>query len=232
MEIGLVAQRAMDLYYGQYKTDEDYFGLDDFISQVKSEYANIITNEYNNDKLLNKQLHGFSFVTIPNDLLKSVDIEVKNDGGQRYADLPAPVFIFPYDSMNSGVQYVLPLINKGDSDIVSSNHGAFVKVSVNDRWQLELITHGTRNYYSIEYQRIVFDKLYLKELKKIRVVYVPEVSSLKDDDQISDGRVSMVENAVLQKMLAAKNGAIVDMSNDSNTNKVVETEINKKQLED
>ena len=50
------------------------------------------------------------------------------------------------------------------------------------------------------------------------------------DDEINEGPATQIRIALLQEMLGAKNGAIVDKSNNSNPNKALETEIDSTQL--
>lgn len=224
MRIGDIAQRIMDLYYQGYATDEDFFSLPDFVSQVKSAYTNQIITDYESDKLLNQQLEGFSFITLPMDLLKYEDIEVKKDEmGVLYVPLSKPVFVFPYDSMASGVQSIQRVVK----DRITSDF--FVKVSVNDLWKLDHIMHGNRTYFSVQYNKIIFEKTGCN-FDKIRIGYVPMVSSMTEDDEIADTRVDRIEISVLQKMLAAKQGVIIDQSNNSNPNKAIETEIDSNQM--
>lgn len=225
MRIGDLAQRTMDLYFQNYGTDEDFFSLPDFVSQVKTAYTQQIISDYEADKVLNSQIDGFSYITIPVDVLKYEEVEVvKEKDGLIYAPLEMPVFIFPFDSMASGLQSV----QKIEKDRVTNDF--FVKVSINDTWKVPYVRHGSRSYFSVEYKRIVFERLACNGIKKVRIGYVPQVSSLDENDEISDTRAERIETSVLQKMLAAKQGVITDMSNNSNPNKALETEIDSNQM--
>ena len=225
MRIGELAQQIMDEYYQQVATDEDFFSLEDFVSRVKSTYSSIITEYYQSDKLLNRQIDGFSYVTVPLDLLRYETVEVREGLGKvKYAPFEHPIFLFPYDSMVSGLQSVRQLREDG------SLSSEFVKISVNDTWKTDHIKHGSKNYYSTEFKRVVFQKLHCKDLKKVVIGYVPQVSSFTMDDEINEGPATQIRIALLQEMLGAKNGAIVDKSNNSNPNKALETEIDSTQL--
>ena len=83
MRIGELAQQIMDEYYQQVATDEDFFSLEDFVSRVKSTYSSIITEYYQSDKLLNRQIDGFSYVTVPLDLLRYETVESTIVTGKR-----------------------------------------------------------------------------------------------------------------------------------------------------
>lgn len=221
MRLAELAQRIMDIYYQDYTSDEDFLDIEDFKSQVSTAYAKLLTDDYQAQKLINKQLEGISVVSLSPDLLVSKVIKLQKEGDLYVAPLPHPFFVFPFDAMATSIQSVTP---------VGQRCNEFIKASIDDRWKICMITQGTKSYYTCELNKIVFERLACKNLQEVNVTYAPAFDSSNNYFFIPDTRAFTIQTMVLQVMFAARDGNVIDMSNDSNQNKAQQTEIDSELL--
>lgn len=215
MRLAHLAQLIADLYFQDYPSDEEFFDIEDFKSQVSSAYAKLLNDDYQTQKLINRQDEGFSIVSLSPDILRRETITLEKEGDVYVAKLKKPFFVFPFDSMATAIQSV---------SVPDHRCNEFIKVSIDDRWKICQIKQGSKNYYSCDIDKIVFERLACKDVKEVSVLYAPAFDSTDNDFIIPDTRSFVIQTMVLQVMFAAKQGRVIDMSNDSNNNAIVQTE--------
>jgi hypothetical protein len=215
-QIDILAQDIMDLYYGDFKEEnEDFFDIDFFIRQVEDTHAFILREEYKQmyAMLRADNRHKVDMVSIPDRWLVRGSLEVKSDkDAPAYVALKNEIFSFPYDQTSCGVQDVIPL---EDCTLIRSSYSDVWKEKFTGkigRWFIipdnEGVKIGFKNYTG-----------------KVEVLYVP-VAGAKTF--IDEGLADQIKDIILNRMFKAKSGeGVIDKTNDSNPNAIPETEINK-----
>lgn len=209
-----IADMAEDLYYQNYKADDQFFDLAHFKFLLATKYAEIINDEYKANKLLNKTLTGFSWVEISQDWLITESVEIKRDKDEMSAELSQGIFGFEFDALSSGVQFVN----------IGGQCGELVRISINDRFAVCRMPITAQIMYYVKGSKIIFVNMNC-DVKEAEVMYIPSVDCTNDDALLSDYKVHPMITETLNLMFGSKNGNIVDMTDDSNPNTSPATEL-------
>lgn len=220
MFLGDVAEKAMDLYYQDYKAESDFIDETHFAFMVVAAYNKLISDEFTQSKLINKQMSGFSMVELSEDWTKTERLKVEEDDGERIVKLPGNVITFPFDALGSGVQG-LKLIGGSCKEVVRISH--------DDTWQIELI-ETTQTFFYVRRDRGVFINLKCFPTD-VKVTWVPEISADDMESFIPEAKVLPIITTVLEMMFAAKNGKVVDKTANDNQNAVMQSEIDKNTMQ-
>lgn len=189
-------------------------------------YAKLLQDEFAQGKLLSRQATGFSTVEISADWLQQIEVLIdkkKCDACNYEICLPEQIFSFSYDAMSSALVSITP---------VSCECPEFVKIGVRDGWQLKGMPNTGKTFFNvIGRNKIKFEKSsYDLEGAKVLITFVPAIDHTDAKALIPQTKELPILNTVLQIMLAAKNGNVIDKSNDQNPNATIETELNKNSL--
>lgn len=212
--IKILAGHIMDDFYQDYPSNEEFFSLSDFIFQTGSAYADILSKEFDVERLKMKQDGIDTYVSFSHDWLQTqvLQLQRKSEEGEYYQLLQKPMS-FPYDKWDSGLQNVFP--------VGAKNNNELVRATIDTNWQNKFspLTHTI-------YWTYLKDKIYpVTSLQSappsIRVVYIPEVSL---DLEIPNSRNAMISVAVLTVMRKLSEGFLIDESNNQNKNKLPVTE--------
>lgn len=217
--ISIVAQNVMDLYYQAYKSDEDFFELYHFQYLVGVGYGKVLQDEYEKNYKLNLQIEGYGYVNISQDWLKSEEHTIEKDKDDRFfIKLNKKPFSFLFDNQTSAVQNVIPL--------GGPKCGEFIRMNGDERWKLCAVAGTAQVFWILEDEKIYFENLTVKPTK-IKVLYVPGLDKDIDDNfNIPKTKEADVIDWVLQRMFVARQGGVIDMTNDGNNNKALANEIN------
>lgn len=218
-KLAILAQDIMDMYYQDFKEDEEnHFDLDFFKRQVLDAHARLLREEYlqayailrsNGGHLVEVVCLGENYIT-----KKRFKLEKDDVSGVWKVKL-GKVFSFPYDNSSTGIQDVTPIKYDGCVMVRSKRSKQFMK-----RFQPE--TTITRWWPEIN--EIFFDKNCCSE---VNVFFIPDSA---DDSEINPAFADMIKDTVLDRMFRAKNGNVIDQTNDGNKNAIPQTEINKENL--
>jgi hypothetical protein len=219
--IGILAQHIMDLYYQSFKSDDEFFELLHFEYLAGVAYAKLLQNEYENNYKLNLHEEGYGYVTLSQDWLRAEEHKIKKDADGRYfIQLDMAPFSFLYDSQNSSIQDVIPLGQNSQKE--------FIRMGSQERWKIKA-SRGTR----IIFWYLEKDKIYAASEntngmpERLKVLYVPAPEKdISDDFTIPVTKEADIISWVLNIMFTARQGTVVDMTNDANPNKTLATEIN------
>ncbi len=211
------AQNCMDLYYQQFKSDEDFFELYHFKYLCGVAQAKLLQVEYEKAYARSLQIHGIPEARMNPQWFISENVELKaSDIADKEIELKDCPFTFLYDASSTGIENVYPLNGKC---------GDFIRMSIDDKWKLKSSPATNIVWWFPFGKKIGFMNLHCG-LKQVKVVYIPSLAKLEDTCGIADGIEADIITWVLNLMAAARNGAVVDMTNDQNPNKVIESEIN------
>lgn len=213
----ITAQNCMDLYYQQFKSDEDFFEDYHFKYLCGVAYAKILQDEYEKSYKLNLMEKGIGMASINPQWFVAEEIELKaSDIGDKEIQLKACPFTFRFDMQSSGIQGLYPL---------NGTCGDFIRINVDDKWKLKTVPTTNIVWWYPFSDKIIFENIRCG-LKKVKVLYIPSLKDVEDKCGLPDSMEADIIDWVLQRMFLARNGTVVDMTNDQNPNKALETEIN------
>lgn len=217
-KIKILAGRIMDLYYEDYASNTQFFDIDDFIFNVGSTYADLLSKEYDTERQRMRIEGEEGYATFSHDWLQTQVCPLKRKGeeGDYYQLIQKPMS-FPYDKYDIGIQNVFPVGSKFRDELVRD--------SIDKSWQDKFLPNTKNVFWSlIQDTIIVRGSVNQSPPPSIRVVYVPEVSL---DLEIPNSRNAMITAAVLVLMRKLEENHLVKETNDQNKNKLPITENDK-----
>lgn len=217
----------MDNFYQQYKTDDDFWDIDDFITMTGNTIASMYMQYYQQEYVMLRQERKDEVITFDVGWLAEQEAEVKQNGIGLYAILDKPVMTFPYDKSSSGLQTIF-IIEPQTADELE-------RTSLGSLWQLKYMPKTSRIFFysdvtpsgCLTISKIGFVNKGTCNIKKIRVLYVP---SMEEDAFVPDG---LIADAIAKTVIAMRQmgaGNVIDKTADENQNKILQTEVNKKTL--
>jgi hypothetical protein len=217
-QLSIVAQNIMDLYYQQYKADEDFFELSHFEYLAGVAYGKILQDEYEKNYKMNLQIEGYGFVDLSQDWLKIEELKLEKDAYGYFIKLSKKPLSFLYDKQSSAIQNIVPL--------GGTKCAEFIRMNAEENWKICALPNVRQIFWFLEGDKIRFENLQCKP-EKLKVLYVPELNDSNDGDfNIPKSKEADIVDWVLNRMFVARQGNVVDMTNDSNPNKTMGTEIN------
>jgi hypothetical protein len=204
-----VAQMAMDAFYQDFRPADGFMRLKHFEWLCIAADSKLKQDEYSN--LINLRLRMRQFdtdITMSSDNYITVELPVVKEK----VKLPYPVMTFSGDISMLGVRDVLP-VNKCKP---------FIRLSPDEKWM-------ACDIKDVVLWVAVCDTIELVnwEVCKADKVSVSFIPQLTDKSQVQESRKWAILNAVTTFIKAAKDGTIIDMTNDGNANVAQQTEINK-----
>lgn len=213
----LIGQQCQDLWYQQFKSDFQFWELQDFIDNAGNTIAGIYQQYY---QAQYKDLRGEKkdeVVTFDTGMLSEQVLDVENKEGVLSAKIIHPVMTFMYDSNNTGIQVVMDELNKTELE----------RTTITELWQLRYMPKTNRIFFYGDINKINFVNKGDCNLKKVRVLFVPQ---MHPDAVVAD---TIVDDAVQQTILQMKQLAdkvVVKKTLDNNDNLIINAEMDKAQL--
>ncbi|HEU4608974.1 MAG TPA: hypothetical protein VFS31_12750, partial [Chitinophagaceae bacterium] len=167
-----VGQMAADLYYQDYKSDDQFFDLEHFFFLLGSEYVKMIKAEATANKKENKVFTGYSYIEISPYWVKNTTIDVKADNGRAKISLPEPVFQFDYDAVGSAIQDIYG-VDCGKTTDCSE----IIRIPYTDRWMACAMPPNGKIYYYLLGNDVHFINVHCN-LQKVEITYVPGAECL------------------------------------------------------
>lgn len=209
----------MDLFYNSYKSAADYFDLEDFIYNTGATVADLFRQEYMQKYAELRQEKSDSMVEFDPTWLNEKEIDVEIKDGRYFAKIDFGFMNFPYDAQSTGIQSVIS---------ITPNYGKELqRVTLNQVWQLQYIPATNEIFFQPEKTKLNIFKYGAANTNKIKVFYIPSIS---EDMEVPDGLVELAITNTVGKVKGLLQGNIVKKSIDGNINRVMETEIDKRQL--
>ena len=227
-QLKYVAQLAMDLYYQNYKGENDFWELGDFIQNCGNTAAKMYLTFYQQDYAMLRQDKKEEVVSFDAGWLLEQDAEVTGNGIFKSATLEYPVMTFPYDRSSCGLQHIFPLEPLSFDELQ--------RTSLSALYQLKYVPKTNDIYFYSDVSKADCDTVskigILNKgncnIKKIKVYYVPVLND--ENANVPDGIISdVVANTVLM-MKQIEQGTVVDMTENQNSNKILQTELDKATL--
>lgn len=213
-----VAEMLQDMYYQAYRTDEDFFDLPHFEYICAMVYSKILENEYKIARAESKTEEGISSVIINGDYLVKEKVAPKKEDGDYILTLKQSIFQFQFDKNNTGIQRISNP-NQGCKRFVRTN------MQKSD-WMSGILPKTDRVFFYGTGKQVVLKNVTCALNAELTVMYVPEISSVDSEEAIiPEGKGYDVVTIGMDLMKRARNGEVIDMTNNSNPNKVIQTEI-------
>lgn len=217
--IAVLAQNIMDQYYQQYRSDTDFFRLYHFKYMAAIGYAKLVQDEYKEQYEKNKAEEGYGYLSAPSDWLVSEKKKVdRDDEDQYFVELDNFPMTFLFDNQNTAIQDVEPVGN--------NNCREFQRIQKDLLWQYKLLSDFTDvTYWFVDGKKIIFKNLLCKP-KEVKITYIPGLSiNIDDNFNIPVTKEADVFDWVLNRLIIARQGTVIDWSQDGNPNKTVQHEI-------
>lgn len=211
MDLKTLANRVQDLYYQDYAPDESFFETYDFKFHCAAVYSDMLDKMFQQMRKEGKAINGFSDVEISANWLVKEEITLQQDQITKlyYATTSSKIFGFGFDEFSYALDQVIRI---GDC---KSKRCRLQKLSRNEVPYLDLAAATSLCYFwQAEGDKIAFTD----NIGSVLVPYVPIVSADNDNNVLSDNIAAEVIKAVYALMINARNGTVVDESNDSNKN--------------
>jgi len=210
------AARAMDLYYQDYAPRDSFFDVPDFKFHFASVYSDLFDADFQMFRKMTRQETGFSNVEITAQWLvkEKVKVEISEHEPVYYATPSSCVFGFGYDAFSYSLDSVRPASPCGCR---------LQKISRDEVPYLDIAPTTSLCYYWLEANNKIS---FLNDVKEVFISYIPSVDANNDDCVISDLIVSKAIRATLDIMFKSKNGNVIDVVNDGNSNPTAQNQQN------
>lgn len=217
-EIEIVAQDSMDLFYQNYKSNSDFFDIEDFVRHCSGVMAGYYNQMYERARAEMRQERRDEIISFDADILLPQILKIKEDkdAGELYADLEFPVMSFPFDEHGVGVQ-----------DIYAkhpNNKINFERTTATAKYQLKYVPACPVIWFYKSVNRIRLINKTTTKLMEIVALTVPSVANPKL--QVPDAIVEYVVTTAAATIKQAGQAVVVKKSEDENPNKLPQTEIN------
>lgn len=216
LAVGKIAQIVLDLYMQDFAQEGSFLQLEHINLLLETALAEKLNMDFKEQKLITKAQSGFSWVETSSDMLVRKDIDVSVEDGDYFVTLPSKPFAFEYDSLGSAVQRVVP---------VGCKCGDLIRISIDDESSVCMMPKADKVFYLLEENKIRFVGPG-RMPTKVRASYIPALDFTDDDATMPKTKAEYLIDKVLQKLLIAKNGVVIDKTNDGNPNVLPQTEVN------
>jgi hypothetical protein len=223
-KLSALAQNTMDLYFQEYRKDDEFFELYHFSYLCSIAYARVLQDEYEKSYAMNLRETGVGMATISDDWFINVPITISRTQKDTEAlasfeaTIPCSIFSFRYDRSNAGIKEIIPL---------NGRCGDFIRTSLALKWSLKLIPGGTPEIFWFPMGKKIYFSNIQCGLSKATLVYIPSLSDLNAEAEVASAVEFMVVQETLNLMFTARQGKpVVDTTSDGNPNAIMETEVN------
>lgn len=220
-QLQYVAQLAMDEFYQQYKGENDFWELTDFISMVGNTVASMYQQVYQQYYTMIRQEKNPEVVCFDSGWLLSQELEVSKDSnGFLTTTLSKPVMTFPYDKSSSGIQeiFIIEPFNTCQPE----------RTSLSALYQLKYLPKTNRVFFYQDMSKINFWSNVIFNVKKIRLLYVPVMNDA--EAPIADGMIAQAISTTVNDLKKIAAGNVIDSTENQNSNKVLQSELDKATL--
>ncbi len=217
--LSIIGQEAMDNYYTNYKSDTNFFTIDDFIRYAGNTAASIYRQYYEKQYGDTRQEKKEEVVAFDTGMLSEQVLEVENKNGNLFAKLKEPIMSFLYDQQSVGIQNVFI-----ETPV---NGGQIERTTLSQLYALRYFPVSNRVFFYGGIDTINFVNKGVCNVKTVRVFYIP---SMYPNALIADGIAEDIIKETVATIKGLSEGMVVKKSLDGNQNVVVQSEIDKKSL--
>lgn len=215
-QLKYVAQLAMDNFFQNYRGESDFWELDDFVSMCGNTISGMYYDIYKQKYAMLRQEKKTELVAFDSGWLVEEIVTVKQNGIQYLIEFDANVMTFPFDQNDIGIQNVF----NGFTELE--------RVTLSTLWQLNHLPKTNRIFYYLDLGKIGIYNSGDYNVKELRVLYVPAM--IDGESPVADGLIGDAIAKTVMSMRQMASGEIVDKTDDFNTNKILQTELDKNTL--
>lgn len=220
VSIQIVGQMAMDQDIRNFRSETDFFTLEDYIFHCGASLGEFYRQEFLNKYAELRQEKKDELVSLDPEILNEAVLKVEKKDGRWFATLPEDVFSFPFERSSSGYQHIEATKPAGACSLERMN--------IAEKWQFEHYPYTeTIFWYPRGRREINFITKGYGNLAEVSVLYAPAIS---DTMLVPDALVKMVITDAVSTMKGLGQGTVVKTVSDLNSNKIIQTEINKAAL--
>lgn len=223
--LGVTAQALLDLYNQGYETRSDFFVIEDAMRNIANYYATYLDMEFQKLRKESKAERGFTNVEIPMSwaIEENVQVEVDADTNEMTARLSQEMFTYRYDSFGYSIVRVTQGKPAERDCTLPPPNTEFIRTTVDEAQFYRLLPVTPKCFYFVG----GLDLLIINNVNPVamRVWYVPSISNLEIEAKLSDSLASMCIEGALKLMREARDGVVLDKSNEGNRNIVMPNEI-------
>lgn len=212
------ASMAMDMFYQGYAPRDAFFDQDDFLRHFAAVYSDMLNDMMQKARKENKQLEGFSNIENSADWLVRETLTPKKNENDCWVVKPSSgIFSFMYDAFNYGLDQVNAVGNCGNG--VKCR---VVKIAPYEAVNLDLAPISSLVYAWVAPN----NEIHLTKGVELDVWYVPSVNVNNGECVIAEAIVHRVIRATLDLFFTARNGTVIDETNDGNRNNPLQQNVN------
>lgn len=212
-KISSTAQIIQDLFFQDYASDESFIKIEHIKYLIGSFYNSLLNADYEKSKIENRVETGYIYPTISSELIRRKEYPVKDDGDFKYIEID-PVVNFPYDNYGYGVADV--------GCIKNQVCGHFKRTTVS-------MKNTKLPFTNIVWWWVQGVNVYFRSASKIpssvSAYVIPAINVDDDNFEIPQSFEQTLITQILSLLKAAASGVVIDMSNNSNPNTALATEI-------
>ena len=210
-----LGQMAEDMYYQDFATRDAFFDKSDFMFHAATYYSQAINQIYQAIRRENKAIDGFTNIELPGQWLIKSTISLSEDGEYFSASLPYALFSFDFDGFANGIQRVRDTGSKSKNKKIE-----LIKITNNDIDFISLSPQTCVGYYWLSEG----SKVTATKNVEMDVWYIPSVVGNDENCVLSDNIAADVIKSTLTVMFGAKNGNVVQMTNNGNNNPIIQNQ--------
>lgn len=214
-----IAQNALDLFYQNYKSDIEFWTLDDAIDFTGQAAAAIYQNFYQQEYAMLRSEKKDDVVQFDIGWLSEQILDVKKNDGDLSAIIKCKIMTFPYDRQQVGVQNVFVTDPRSTDEVE--------RTSISAAYQLKFVPNTNKIFFYQDIGAMVLINKGQCNVNKIRVLYVP---SMHGESDIADGVIEPIITSTVNMMRQAADKKVIKKSLDRNQNEILQTEIDKTSL--
>lgn len=215
-QLKYVAQLALDNFFQNYRGESDFWELEDFISMCGNTISGMYYDIYKQQYAMLRQEKSTELVSFDTGWLVEEIVPVKQKSVQYLVEFDANVMTFPYDQNDIGIQNVF------------SGFDELERVTLGTLWQLKYVPKTNKVFYYSDLGKIGIYNNTNCNIKELRVLYVPSMTD--GDSPVADGIIGDAIAKTIMGMRQMATGQIVDKTDDFNTNKILQTELDRNTL--
>lgn len=223
--LDVLSSLVMDALNQQYSKDSDFFKIDDFSSYCAVFYFQVLQEEFNKRRREYMQSPNLENeeVTLSDAWYKIKSFTVQKEGEEYSITMPT-YLLLSNDTFNVGIRQLF--VNGNKSDCCNN----FAKIKMSQCNSLQFLPKSDRTVYYYPFSdKIVFKNAKCKlEGVSLDVMYIPSLSEEADELNetiIPSGVCAEIVTRTYNFLIQAKNGNVVDKTNNQNPNKGIQTEI-------
>lgn len=219
--LSYTAQMMSHFFYGDVKSSDDFFELEHFIFCARAVFAKLLQTEANSGRNEAKIDSGYATINLSQEWLISEIVEFKNTVKTEFeATLKQKPFYFINDGMGYGIQSV------EDQD----RETVYNRISPDQKWELRHMPQTNCVFWFPRGQKIIALNESNCTPKQAEVWYAPSLSGDPDKELVPLGKQAEIVEMGVMIIKKLEQGVIVDMTNNQNTNKIIQSEIDKTTL--